>query len=640
MTTIDVIVPVYRGVEATQRCIESVLSTASSTASSIKQQTPFELIVVNDACPEPELVRWLREHAERSRLTLIEQPLRQGFAAAVNRAIALHPDRDVVILHGDAEVANDWLDRLVAPASAARDIGTVVPFTNYGGIAAYPRTGVRNAMPAGHTLSSMDLLFHRANAGSSVTTPLGRGPCVFFRRACLDAVGTFDSGPLGGDYGVEQDFCLRASGAGFRHALAADVYVWHRGATAFGSAEAQELAARAEKALDKLYPHYPTQRAEFAARDPARTFRRRVDLLRLAESPRQLLLFIVHGWGGGVRRHVDDLIEMVSERCNVLLLQPGVGDTVKLSWPREGEDFAAYITLPAELPALVSLLRGLGLVRMHFHHVHGMPRAVLDLPSAVGVPYDCTLHDYYAICPQYHLNAEDGRYCGEPDALGCAACLTVRPGQWGMDITAWRGALGKLLRGADRVLAPSRDVAQRIARYFPDVDALVMPHPEVPFIEPGRITRVATLGNLSPEKGLRVVAACAADARARRLPLSFRVLGTTTEAVPQWPDAPLSIHGQYADEELATLIAAERPDVIWFPAQIPETYSYTLSAALAAGTAIVFSALGALPERASGHPRAVAVRWDATAAEWNEALLKAGALGSSARASLSRIAIT
>ena len=141
--TIDVIVPVYRGVEATRRCIESVLSTALSS----KQQTPFELIAVNDACPEPELVRWLRELAERSRLTLIEQPLRQGFAAAVNRATALHPERDVVILHSDAEVANDWLDRLVAPASAARDIGTVVPFTNYGGIAGYPRTDVRNAMP-------------------------------------------------------------------------------------------------------------------------------------------------------------------------------------------------------------------------------------------------------------------------------------------------------------------------------------------------------------------------------------------------------------------------------------------------------------------------------------------------------------
>jgi GT2 family glycosyltransferase/glycosyltransferase involved in cell wall biosynthesis len=636
--TIDVIVPVYRGDAATRRCIESVLRSAGSAGSST-QKTPFELIVVNDGCPEPELVRWLRELAEISRLTLVEQPQRQGFAAAVNRAIALHPERDVVILHSDAEVANDWLDRLVAPASAARDIGTVVPFSNSGGIAAYPRTNGRNAMPAEQTLKSLDLLFRRANAGSSVMIPLGCGPCVFLRRACLDAVGPFDSGPLGSDYGVEQDFCLRASGAGFRHALAADVYIWHWGETSFGSADAQNLSARAEKALGKLYPHYPAQRAEFSARDPARPFQRQVDLLRLAESPRQLLLFIAHGWGGGIRRHMDDLAEMVAERCDVLLLQPGDGDTVKLSWPKEGEGFTAYFALPADLPALVSLLRWLGLVRVHFHHIHGLPSAVLDLPGRVGVPYDCTLHDYYAICPQYHLDAEDGRYCGEPDALGCAACLTKRPGQWGMDITAWRGALGQLLRGADRVFAPSRDVAQRIGRYFPDVDAVVMPHPEGLHTEPGRITRVVTLGNLSPEKGLRVVAACASDARTRRLPLSFRVLGATTEPVPQWPDAPLSIHGQYADEGLATLIAAERPDVIWFPAQVPETYSYTLSVALAAGAAIVVSALGALVERAAGHPRAMVVRWDATPAEWNEALLKAGALGSAARPALSRVAV-
>jgi GT2 family glycosyltransferase len=125
-----------RGDAATRRCIESVLSSAGSSA----QKTPFELIVVNDGGPEPELVRWLRDLAELSRLTLVEQPQRQGFAAAVNRAIALHPERDVVILHSDTEVANDWLDRLVAPASAARDIGTVVPFSNFGGIADYPRT--------------------------------------------------------------------------------------------------------------------------------------------------------------------------------------------------------------------------------------------------------------------------------------------------------------------------------------------------------------------------------------------------------------------------------------------------------------------------------------------------------------------
>ena len=79
--------------------------------------------------------------------------------------------------------------------------------------------------------------------------------------------------------------------------------------------------------------------------------------------------------------------------------------------------------------------------------------------------------------------------------------------------------------------------------------------------------------------------------------------------------------------------------MIWFPAQVPETYSYTLSVALAAGTAIVVSALGALAERAAGHPRALVVRWDATPAEWNEALLKAGASASATRPALSRVAI-
>jgi glycosyltransferase involved in cell wall biosynthesis len=121
-----------------------------------------------------------------------------------------------------------------------------------------------------------------------------------------------------------------------------------------------------------------------------------------------------------------------------------------------------------------------------------------------------------------------------------------------------------------------------------------------------------------------VVAACAQDAAARKLPLAFRVLGSTTEAMPQWPDSPLSIHGQYAEGGLARLVAAERPDVIWFPVQVPETYSYTLSVAIGSGIPIVASALGALPERLADHGAAILVPWNADAAAWNDALLRAG----------------
>jgi glycosyltransferase involved in cell wall biosynthesis len=159
--------------------------------------------------------------------------------------------------------------------------------------------------------------------------------------------------------------------------------------------------------------------------------------------------------------------------------------------------------------------------------------------------------------------------------------------------------------------------------YFPEIAINVWPHPEPAPQAPPRVARVAVLGNLSPEKGLHVVAACAQDARDRGLPLVFRLLGSTTEPVPQSPEAPLTIYGQYVDAELPRLIAEERPDVLLFAAQVPETYAYTLSVALESGLPIVATALGAFTERLAGRPRTVTVPWDAPPSAWNSALLTA-----------------
>lgn len=613
MPIVDVIVPVYRGAETTRRCLEALLGAPN--------RTPVEVIVVNDASPDPEIARYVRELAQHRRITLVEQPTQQGFAAAINRAVALHRERDVVVLHSDAEVANDWLDRLSAHA-LARDAGAIVPVTSSAGTGTYPLPQADNPLPADHTVATLDALFSRANDGESAGVPSVEGPCVYVRRECLAAVGSFDGAPLGSDYAVLTDFSLRAAGAGFRHFLAGDVFVGHAAHASFG-AHAAGLRDRALHALDRLYPGYATRRAEVLENDPVRPFARRVDLLRLAESPRPVLVFVSHRWGGGIRRHMHDLAALIGERAVVLFLEPAVDDTVKLHWPRAGESFAAYFRLPFDLPRLAEMLRTIGVARLHFHHVHQLPRAILDLPAAAGIAYDCTLHDYYAICPQYHLVTEDGEYCGEPDARGCGECLARRPAQWGLDIASWRAAFGKLLRGADRLIAPSGDVAQRMSRYFPDVSIAVWPHPEPPPPPAPRVVRVVIVGNLSPEKGLRVAAACAQDARERRLPMTFRVLGSTTQPVAQWPETPLTIHGQYEDAELPRLLAAEKADVVWFPAQVPETYSYTLSVALASGLPIVASALGALPERLAQHPRSVTVPWNAPPAEWNGALLAA-----------------
>ena len=62
-TPIDVIIPVFRGFEATRRCIEGVLSASV--------RAPHEIIIVDDASPDPQIVEYVRDVAARRRATLI-----------------------------------------------------------------------------------------------------------------------------------------------------------------------------------------------------------------------------------------------------------------------------------------------------------------------------------------------------------------------------------------------------------------------------------------------------------------------------------------------------------------------------------------------------------------------------------------
>src|SRR6185437_3250563 len=125
-----------------------------------------------------------------------------------------------------------------------------------------------------------------------------------------------------------------------------------------------------------------------ALHESTRTVARRVDLARLAASRRPAILFVSHAWAGGVRRHMDELAALVGQRADVLYLEPANANTVKLHWPRAGEAFAAWFRLPGDWAALVGTLRAIGIARMHFHHVHDLPRSILELPRATDVPYD------------------------------------------------------------------------------------------------------------------------------------------------------------------------------------------------------------------------------------------------------------
>jgi O-antigen biosynthesis protein len=270
---VDVIIPVYRGLAETRRCIESAIASCGATAA--------EIVVVDDAGPEAELRAYLDQCAAAGRLTLLRNERNLGFVAAVNRGMALHPQRDVVLLNSDTEVANDWLDRLRGAAHAAADIGTVTPLSNNATICSYPYPGWSGGVPGSLGLAALDRLIARTNAGRMVDLPTAVGFCMYIRRACLDQVGPFDAARFGRGYGEENDFCLRALALGWRSVLAGDVFVFHQGSVSFGD-DRHALQATAHAALLERHPDYMVRVQAFVDGDAAAPLRAAIDAARRA----------------------------------------------------------------------------------------------------------------------------------------------------------------------------------------------------------------------------------------------------------------------------------------------------------------------------------------------------------------------
>ncbi len=613
---VDVIVPVYRGLSDTCCCIESVLAA--------RTQTPFRLVVINDCGPEPELTAYLRELPGRdARVLLLENEENLGFVGTVNRGMALDERHDVVLLNSDAEVANDWLDRIRKSAYSGARISSVTPLSNNATICSYPRFCDDNDLPEGWDTASLDALCSTINPGRSVEVPTGVGFCMYIRRDSLTAVGLFDVENFGKGYGEENDFCIRAYKAGWRHLLTLDTFVRHAGGVSFGDAK----TPREREAIDKLrrlHPEYEPLIHAHVAADPARFARLKLDVARMRKLALPAILAVTHSRGGGTERHVHELAEVLRGKALYLALKPMPDGVSELSWAQKGEAFKLGFRLPADFDTLIEVLRSFGVAHVHIHHLIGHDPSVWGIAGRLGVRYDYTVHDYYAVCPQISLTDSTDRYCGELGPEQCRACLQKTPAPGGASIDAWRGNFRQLLTAARFVLLPSQDAATRIARYAHEADLRVVPHNDIQEVCPApaptpigeRALKIAVIGALSPIKGADLLESVAKLAAESQAPLDFHLLGYAYRQLQTQPKARLTVHGAYDEADLEKLLDWLKPDLVWFPAQWPETYSYTLSACLKAALPVVVPNIGALPERIAARGWSWIRPWSNSAKDW------------------------
>ncbi len=632
--TVDVIVPVYRDIEKTRRCLESILAA--------RQKTAFELIVIDDASPEPALSHYLASLEGRECVTVLRNPHNLGFVRTVNRGMALHTDRDVVLLNSDTEVANDWLDRLRRCARNAPDIGTVTPFSNNATICSYPEFCSDNRLPAGVTLEQLDAIFRRVNAGKWIEIPTAVGFCMFIRRTCLEQAGPFDEDRFGRGYGEENDFSRRVVSTGRKNVLCADTFVYHAGGASFG-AERELLQASAAKTLLGLHPDYDDVIRRFVMEDPAAECRRAVSLeleserrsrllgagrdssLRAANVPgsqaKAVQLHLVHDLGGGIGQWLKDYCLADSERIN-LVLKPfsrshafGEGlalyghvldKTPQRLWLFSEPIKATAVTHAEYRDAVREVLEthAVGGVIVSSLIGHSLDILATELPTLV------VCHDYYPYCPAINIHFRG--ICSHCDAERLADCTRnnhdFNPFQDfpAEERLAVRSRYVDLVTsGRLSLVAPSQSVLDNLIRLesrFRHAGAVVIPHGHGTLFGPLEYAmqrdherlRVLILGMLAPSKGVKLLSE-SIDA----ITAFADVYLVGSGALGELFRGHIGVHvlGDYTLHELPAIVARISPHAGLLMSICAETYGYTLGELMMLGIPPVATRVAAFAER-------------------------------------------
>jgi GT2 family glycosyltransferase len=225
---IDIIVPVYKSVHLTTRCLNSLAEHIQEIADSDPR-----LIVINDSPGEQDVHRMLEVFASRhSYVMLIENEINLGFVKSVNKGleIACKAGRDVILVNADTETFAETLKNLVDAVYSDPQIAFASPRSNNASFCSLPHIhGGAVATQAESyrrwkTLSRTMPPFH--------FVPTAVGFYLYIKNEVIANFGYLDP-EFGLGYEEENDLILRANKAGYRAVLVNNAFAFHAGSASF-----------------------------------------------------------------------------------------------------------------------------------------------------------------------------------------------------------------------------------------------------------------------------------------------------------------------------------------------------------------------------------------------------------------------
>lgn len=626
MNNCSIIIPVYNAYECLVPCIDSVI-----------KHTDLEnnnLIIIDDCSPDDRVLPLLKEYADCKGVTLLLNEENLGFVKTVNKGMTSAGRNDVLLLNSDTEVTKDWLKKIQKCAYSKERIATVTPLSNNATLASVPEAFKPNTIPDGYDLESFAKLVEECSMHIYPEVPTGHGFCLYIRRDALDSVGLFDQDSFGKGYGEENDFCCRCLDAGYRHILCDDTYILHKESQSF--LESKEAAiAYGLRILNERYS-YNERLHDWLATDSIRYLGENIKLsMNLVDNTSPNIMVIIHDWEsamakiGGTSLHVKDIIGGLKDKFNFHVLYPKSGGFELIShWVNTDYESKSFYSCKGKFSLenffnddykriVENIIEMFGISIVHIHHIKNHYFDIFDVCKEKKVKLIATLHDYYYICPSINKLYLNKEYCGEGESNQCKECMALKystQDRAKVFVDAWREVCHNKLKLCDMLIAPSVAAKDEIISLYNDLDITVIEHGID--LQKKPITNhdfskfnIAFIGGIAIHKGRKILESLIRNHKGIRVHL----FGIADKKI--FPRIKFYNHGKYKRNDLPELLSKNGIDLVCLFSIWPETYSYTLTEAVACGIPVISFDFGAIAERIKKYNLGYLVKVGATSAE-------------------------
>lgn len=607
--TVDIIIPVYNGIQYFDKLFGSLKKTNVS----------YRLLIVDDCSPDKSVKKRLENYeATHDNVYLYRNETNLGFVKSVNVGLK-HSQNDVVLLNTDVELPQGWLERLITPIIKNRTIATVTPFTNSGTICSFPKFAEDNTVFNKLEVDEIDRFF-RPVKPNYIEMPTGVGFCMAMNQEAIREVGFLDEKNFGRGYGEENDWCQRAIKKGFTNVMCENLYVFHNHGGSFLSEEKAKLLKEHERKLSDKHPNYLRDVASFVEKDPDFDLRGYLELCVSQKVYPNEVLFFNHDLGGGANAYLEkERDKAIQENYSFYEVR------YELQTDRYIFNYTNKISkLTVSFDSWTQLIDYLSTRRFSlivinelvtYPELYQKLKDIRKLAQGHQSELRMLMHDFYSVCPCVNLINDRGAFCQLPDVSYCDACLKNNKTKNYLEyetMVSWRSNWFEFLDACTEVRCFSNNTLSYVKQIYPKLtNVSLVPH-TVDYLDPfekkyktTHALNIGILGTLSVNKGYLVVKDLLDYIDKNQLNINIIHLGDSEKELA---GSHYIETGRYLPQEIPNLILRYDIDVFFISSIWPETFSYTTEEAMQLNMPVASFAMGAPAERIRNYSKGIILK--------------------------------